>query len=552
MPDGCVITFYSYKGGVGRSFLLANVGATLSRWGYRVLCVDFDLEAPGLSHYLAGFSESTAARVREADRADDTLTASLSPSELDVLALITEGLPNKEIAIRLSITESTVKLIALKLASKLGTNSRAQAVLLASKLGLVRHARGQTNESARSSMRTTRDGLLELVETLDRGEPMKLDSFLTYVNLPPPHMPLALLSAGRRDDSYMARVQQLDWGKLYARRDLGAKFEQLRAAWTSRFDFVLVDSRTGVSDTGGICTAQLPDILVLVFAANRQNVDGIIEIATKSSARRNELPYDRQGLITIPVLSRFDQRAEHELAQEWLKVIEAELDPLLGSWLHRDVTPSQFFERAVIPYFSAWSFGEDLPAVAADENSGPERITYYIDTISALLANGGAGTEELVADRDAYVRIARTQPRRPGEAKYDVYVSYSRGDGALARDLSAELERAGLRVFFDEAEGGVAAERGRLVSDAIRRSAAMVALIGKGTSRWQVENIRLFLAESRKEARPVIPVVLSGADEPNIPRFLRQYKEVSAAGRGTPEVAKEIAGMLDAYGQPER
>jgi Mrp family chromosome partitioning ATPase len=53
---GRIITFYSYKGGVGRSFALANVAAILSRWGARVLCVDWDLEAPGLHHF---FPEST-------------------------------------------------------------------------------------------------------------------------------------------------------------------------------------------------------------------------------------------------------------------------------------------------------------------------------------------------------------------------------------------------------------------------------------------------------------------------------------------------------------
>src|SRR5262249_33984001 len=47
-----IVTFYSYKGGVGRSFCLANIGTLLANWGYQVLCVDWDLEAPGLHHYF--------------------------------------------------------------------------------------------------------------------------------------------------------------------------------------------------------------------------------------------------------------------------------------------------------------------------------------------------------------------------------------------------------------------------------------------------------------------------------------------------------------------
>lgn len=43
-----VVTFYSFKGGVGRSMALVNVGYQLAQAGRTVLLVDFDLEAPGL------------------------------------------------------------------------------------------------------------------------------------------------------------------------------------------------------------------------------------------------------------------------------------------------------------------------------------------------------------------------------------------------------------------------------------------------------------------------------------------------------------------------
>lgn len=44
------ITFYSYKGGVGRSLLVANCALHLAQLGLRVVVLDLDLEAPGL-HY---------------------------------------------------------------------------------------------------------------------------------------------------------------------------------------------------------------------------------------------------------------------------------------------------------------------------------------------------------------------------------------------------------------------------------------------------------------------------------------------------------------------
>lgn len=44
-----VITFYSYKGGVGRTTMLANIAFDLSRQGYKIGCIDFDIESAGLN-----------------------------------------------------------------------------------------------------------------------------------------------------------------------------------------------------------------------------------------------------------------------------------------------------------------------------------------------------------------------------------------------------------------------------------------------------------------------------------------------------------------------
>ena len=55
MPNGKVVTFYSYKGGTGRTMALANVAWILAANGHRVLAVDWDLESPGLHRYFAPF-----------------------------------------------------------------------------------------------------------------------------------------------------------------------------------------------------------------------------------------------------------------------------------------------------------------------------------------------------------------------------------------------------------------------------------------------------------------------------------------------------------------
>ena len=53
--NGTVITFYSYKGGTGRTMTLANVAWILAAGGHRVLAVDWDLEAPGLHKFFHPF-----------------------------------------------------------------------------------------------------------------------------------------------------------------------------------------------------------------------------------------------------------------------------------------------------------------------------------------------------------------------------------------------------------------------------------------------------------------------------------------------------------------
>ncbi|MDM0085716.1 hypothetical protein QTI17_34575 [Variovorax sp. J31P179] len=54
---GTIVTFYSYKGSVGRSMALANVALLLAQRGLRVLGVDWDLKASRLERYFSIFDE---------------------------------------------------------------------------------------------------------------------------------------------------------------------------------------------------------------------------------------------------------------------------------------------------------------------------------------------------------------------------------------------------------------------------------------------------------------------------------------------------------------
>ncbi len=49
LPPPLICTFYSLKGGVGRTTALGYTAMILAKQGYKVVCVDMDLEAPGLT-----------------------------------------------------------------------------------------------------------------------------------------------------------------------------------------------------------------------------------------------------------------------------------------------------------------------------------------------------------------------------------------------------------------------------------------------------------------------------------------------------------------------
>ena len=63
---------------------------------------------------------------------------------------------------------------------------------------------------------------------------------------------------------------------FHENRDGALFVENWKAAISQRYkpDYVFVDSRTGLTDVGGVCTLQLPDLLVLMFSLNQQNIRG--------------------------------------------------------------------------------------------------------------------------------------------------------------------------------------------------------------------------------------------------------------------------------------
>lgn len=365
MNEGSIITFYSYKGGVGRTMALANIGALLSTWGYKALCVDWDIEAPGLHLYFDPW-------------------------------IVTPNQP----------------------------------------------------------------GLTELVQAHADGANPEWRNFLTEVKFPEVEQSLSLLTAGRQDESYVDHMQAIDWADLYEKHNLGGFLEKLRGEWKESFDFILIDSRTGITDISGICTVQLPDFMVLLFTANLQSLKGSVEVVNRARRARDKFPYDRAGLMTLPVATRFESRIEYETAQRWLKIFAKELIPIYSQWIHRDVETEDLLNHTRVPYIPYWSFGERLPVIEKGTDD-PEDIGFSFETLAALIAQKFANSDLLVKNRDSFVTLAnrsdvpngssRARKAQPSNA-IKVFISYSSKDEAFCHRLITHLkplEQQGLIEIWD-------------------------------------------------------------------------------------------------------
>jgi len=118
------------------------VGSPLARARLRARLdgsMDVVGEFDSLAAARASDSESDAILVTpdRADLGEDEIDEPLTPREIQVLELLAEGLPNKAIAVKLQISDQTVKFHVSSISGKLGAKNRTDAVLRAVRRGLI-------------------------------------------------------------------------------------------------------------------------------------------------------------------------------------------------------------------------------------------------------------------------------------------------------------------------------------------------------------------------------------------------------------------------------
>jgi hypothetical protein len=231
-----------------------------------------------------------------------------------------------------------------------------------------------------------------------------------------------VLSSGHEiDPEYSKSLERFDWHEFF-RRGGGDFFEKLRAEWKIDYDIVLIDSRTGLTDSGGICTIQLPDIVVGMFTANNQSLYGVRDVMRLAQQGRQRLSFDRMSLNVIPLASRFGTRSEFRESKRWLDEFATTLEEFFAEWLPSSSTPRQVIEKMKIPQVDYFSFGERL-AVLEDSSSNSEGMTPSYNMLADLIESDYRNLPEVVTnihitDFRKYFVVSRTFGDSPADIEF--------------------------------------------------------------------------------------------------------------------------------------
>ncbi|WP_422771801.1 FxSxx-COOH system tetratricopeptide repeat protein [Plantactinospora sp. WMMC1484] len=357
-PLGRIITFYSYKGGTGRTMALANVAWLLASNGHRVLTIDWDLESPGLHRYFHPF------------------------------------LVDKELR---------------------GSHGV---------IDLVR-------EYARAATRPAEDGsgVLDSAEVLDLARIQRYASSLEFPF--PGDGGIDLVPAGRQVPEYSARVSTFNWDDFYDRLGGAVFLTALRKDLRANYDYILIDSRTGLSDTAGICTVVLPDVLVNCFTMSTQSIQGAVSIARSIRNQRRGQP-----IQIFPVPTRVEDGEQTKLERSRTHARQ-QFEPFVRALERQNA--DKYWGSVEIPYKVYYAYEEILAAFGDRPRQEGTLLAAY-ERLTGIVVGSPVELPVLMPEARRLRWLAdfeRRTPPGPGE----VVVSYAPRDRIWAEWIAAELNR---------------------------------------------------------------------------------------------------------------
>lgn len=309
---GEIITFYSFKGGVGRTMALANVATVLAQRGKKVLALDFDFEAPGLHRYFLS-EPDIEPRVDKPRFTPALQQKGVIDLFRELRRQLRDRLPVEQYDPADPATKHTLRMIVSKLI-------RSSAY------------------KYRINLRNPNDSRTATID---------------------------FIAAGHFDQRYVERVRAFNWKRFYA--EYAEVLPVLAAALAREYDYVLIDSRTGFTDVGSICTMVLPDKLVLVFAPNEQSLTGVLDVG-EQAVRDSGAVGHRSPLPLFPLISRLEG-SEERLKREWIQRAKASFETLFCSLYGMSACDLEgYFAHARVPHRGYYAYGERI--AVEEEKSG--------------------------------------------------------------------------------------------------------------------------------------------------------------------------------------
>lgn len=451
-----IITFYSYKGGVGRSMALANIADLLARSGLRVLIVDFDLEAPGVEHFFP-----------------------------------------------------------------------------------IDHEAIRGHEGMLDLLLTFKHSVSVAASDEEKGAYRRLDRFVATVY---PFRDGAggidLLPAGRRLSEeelgrYGEELRRFDWLDFYFAWSGELFFEWLRRTLEERYDAILVDSRTGVTEMGGVCAYQLADAIVVLCAANEQNLEGTDAmvrhfVSPQVRSVRRDRPLD---VLIVP--ARVDQK-DGALRRRFKHDFQARF----GSYAPDRLAREQIgFWDLQIPYEPRYAFAEQVvtdPARSDERRSVASAYGKLLTAISLIAPDASklAGLRPATTQHDQKTRQVPVETRYDPTTRFvapDVYISYGNGSETVAAAIRQTLMAENFDVAGSPEATAAGAGWTQASSELAQTAKVRLVLVGSEGDRspWRAREIDALAASTE---RATIPVVLPGAAFDQIPSELRTLVSLDFRG----------------------
>ncbi|MBC7924781.1 MAG: hypothetical protein H7039_03915 [Bryobacteraceae bacterium] len=244
--------------------------------------------------------------------------------------------------------------------------------------------------------------------------------------------------AGQQGPAYSVRASSFDWREFYSKLGGGVLLEALKRQLREDYDYILIDSRTGITDVSGLCTVHMPDDLVVCYTLNRQSMQGAAA-AARSAFEQRRKPSGEPSLRVWPLATRIEL-AEKDRLESARSTARTLFQPFLMH-LERSAR-DRYWGQAELLYQPYYAY-EEILAVFADRKHQTNSLLTSFDLITSLITDGavrelGSIPEELrLATKKQFLETPVHVPAQQASLRNAVYIVERSASASFVDRISA-------------------------------------------------------------------------------------------------------------------